>query len=201
MTDQEVWKMIDDEDLWIFDKLIIAKRSGHECGSRGFKIQKTGLYCIRPVTNFEGHGHSARIEHRQENDWMMDIHPGEFWVEKFNGTHISVDYVNGKQKLTVAGYRNELNPLYKFDFWQKIKFDLPLPKMLAKIAKKYPVVNCEFIGKKLIEVHLRENPDFAWGNSEMIPVWTKEQLKNIPENYTYISDLGEEEKRIGILVK
>lgn len=200
VTDYDVWKFTDDEDIWIFDKLIVARRSGHVCGSRGFSIPESGMYCIRPVTNFKGHSLGARFEHREKGDTMMDIHPGEFWVKKFQGTHVSVDYINGEQHLTVAGYRRQTNELYQFDYWVKENHYLPLPEILHGFINKYTVINCEFIGGKLIEIHLRENPDFLWGNSRMIPVWDTEQLDDIPPGFRFIPDNPPEERRLGLLV-
>lgn len=200
LVDEDVWKFIDDEDIWIFDKLIVARKSGHICGSRSFEIPESGMYCIRPVTNFKGHSLNSRIEYREKGDKMMDIHPGEFWVKKFNGLHVSVDYIGGEQALTVAGYRNQSDPLHRFNYWVKEKHYLPLPKMLHGFVDKYPVINCEYIGGKLVEIHLRQNPDFLWGNTRMIPVWDVEQLDNIPSGFRYIPDNPPEEKRLGMLI-
>jgi len=200
VTDEDVWNLIDDQDVWIFDKLIIARKSGHLCGSRSFKIPESGMYCIRPVTNFQGHSLGARFEYRQKGDPMLDIHPGEFWVKKFQGTHVSVDYINGEQALTVAGYRKLDDELYRFNYWTKEKHFLPLPSILENLAKKYPVINCEFIGGQLVEIHLRQNPDFLWGNSRMIPVWDIKQLEKIPPGFRFIPDDPPEEKRLGMLV-
>ena len=72
--------------------------------------------------------------------------------------------------------------------------------MLHSFVDKYPVINCEYIGGKLVEIHLRQNPDFLWGNTRMIPVWDIEQLENIPEGFRYIPDNPPEEKRLGILI-
>lgn len=200
ITDNDVWNLIDDEDTWIFDKLIVARKSGHVCGSRSFEIPESGMYCIRPVTNFKGHSLGARFEYREKGDKMMDIHPGEFWVKKFEGTHVSVDYIDGEQSLTVAGYRKLDDELYRFNFWVKENHYLPLPEFLNGFIKKYPVINCEFVGRKLIEIHLRQNPDFLWGNSRMIPVWDIKQLEKIPDGFRYIADNPPEEKRLGMLI-
>lgn len=200
ITDKDVWNFIDDEDAWIFDKLIVARKSGHICGSRSFEIPESGMYCIRPVTNFEGHSLGARFEYRQKGDLMLDIHPGEFWVKRFNGVHVSVDYIDGKQELTVAGYRKQDDEIYRFNYWTKENYFLPLPSFIQHFVGKYPVINCEFIGGKLIEIHLRQNPDFLWGNSRMIPVWNIKQLEKIPPGFRFIPDDPPEEKRIGVLV-
>ena len=199
-TDYDAWSTADHDDLWVFDKLIVARKAGHSCGTRGMVIPENGMYCIRPVTNFKGMGALARIEYRKKDDEMMDIHPGEFWVEMFSGTHVSVDYINGEQFLTVAGYRNGSDPLHKFRYWTKERHYLPLPKFLAGLASRHPVVNCEFIGGKLVEVHLRPNPDFLWGNSKVIAVWKDEEMPKIPEGMRYIEDPVPEEHRLGIII-
>ena len=35
MDDDDVWELAHEEDLWIFDKLILSKRLGYQCGPVG----------------------------------------------------------------------------------------------------------------------------------------------------------------------
>jgi hypothetical protein len=74
-----------------------------------------------------------------------------------------------------------------------------LPEILKPFAKKYQWINCEFIGGNLIEVHLRSNPDFEWGNKEFIPVWSSQSI-NVPEGYRYIK-YPDIHGRIGAYIK
>ena len=60
-------------------------------------------------------------------------------------------------------------------------------------------MNCEYIGGKLIEVHLRHNPDFVDGISEFIPVW-EGQDTNPPKGYQY-RDYPDVHGRIGAFIK
>ena len=123
--------------------------------------------------------------------------PGHFWCEWFTGQHLSVDYEYGKCKLSVVGYRST-DDLTKWDKWEKVNYYMDFPSVLWKF-KDFPIVNCEFIGGKLIEVHFRENPDFKHGNSEYIPVWEGQEI-NTPEGYTYIEN-ADVHGRIGANIK
>jgi cell surface protein SprA len=40
--EMRAWNMCLPEDLWIFDKLIVAKKAGHLCGPRGIPVPKPG---------------------------------------------------------------------------------------------------------------------------------------------------------------
>ena len=71
--------------------------------------------------------------------------------------------------------------------------------MLEEYKDKYKYFNCEFIDKKLIEVHLRVNPDFANDNSEYIPVFKGDSI-DPPKGYRYIKD-PEAHGRIGAFIK
>ena len=44
------------------------------------------------------------------------------------------------------------------------------------VLRKFEYVNIEYIGKRVIEVHLRGNPDFAHGNTVAIPVWNDDDV-------------------------
>ena len=65
----------------------------------------------------------------------------------------------------------------------KVNDRIDLPEFLQDWD--YEWLNCEFIGDKLIEVHLRRNEDFAGGISHFIPVWDRDPIEP-PEGYKYI---------------
>ena len=192
--DVEAWQKVDPADSWVFDKMVVAKMSNVPCGPRGVDVPYPAYYCVRPTTNVLGNGAGARIQMLYRNTESIEL--GYFWAKKLDGEHISIDYVDGKQVLAVRGTRALNMPLTRFDKWEKVATSIPLPEILHGIAKKYSVINCEFIGGTLIEVHLRANLDFAEGHSEMIPRWYYEPLKDI-EGYTYIPDAGYEDDRVG----
>ena len=183
MTDSTVWQELEREDLWVYDKLILSKKLGYNCGPAEVPVPKPGYYIVRPITNLAGLGLGATKQ------WIEDdtshIPPGYFWCEWFDGQHLSIDYENGKCKLSVVGHRSSTD-LTKWDRWEKVNYYMDFPTVLWKFLR-YPIVNCEFIGGKLIEVHFRGNPDFRHGNSEYIPVWEGQDI-NPPEGYTYIED-------------
>lgn len=203
------WQNCALDDLWIFDKLIIAKKSGHLCGPRGIPVPKPGNYFVRPIVNIEGMGEKARVEYIEHE--TLHLHPSEFWCEIFTGEHLSIDYVKYKPILSVVGTKHKQHPYSRFTYWEKTEKTYPLPQFLGFIPLRYSKINCEFIDGKLIEIHLRGNADFSHGNSSMIPVWKDEHPEHfdinfqythlIRDGYRFISDEGTELERLGIWVR
>lgn len=121
------------------------------------------------------------------------IYPSDFWSEIFLGDHLSVDFYQGKPKLVVKGFREKKeDPFWKWSRWERIDshYNLELPNILRNLKGSYDWINCEFIGNKLIEIHLRRNPDFRFGNRIAIPVWQKEEetIRIDKKSYRYIED-------------
>jgi hypothetical protein len=190
MNDVDVLNFIDPDDLWIYDKFILAKKLGYYCGPAGTVPQKPGEYIIRPCVNFLMMSVGAKVEKVYQYGSELDIPAGYFWCERFYGRHLSFDYQYGNQVLSVEGFRQDPNRLDRFSKWQKTKDILTLPDFLCIISEKYEWLNVECIGNKIIEVHLRYNDDFRGHDSdEIIPIWQ--------ENF-YRSECGD---RIGFLIK
>jgi hypothetical protein len=196
--EMKAWNNCLPEDLWVFDKLIVAKKAGHLCGPRGVPVPKSGEYFVKPVMNIEGMGEKARVEYLEQD--TLHLHPGEFWCEIFTGEHISIDYQKYEPVLSVVGTKHKDRPYSRFTYWEKTDQKHPLPQFLGLIPLRYKTINCEFIGGKIIEIHLRENPDFSYGNSSMIPVWKDEEDPK-PEGYRFISDNDQELERVGMWVQ
>jgi hypothetical protein len=198
LTDYDAWAYAEHKDLWVFDKLIVARRAGHICGPRGMNVPKPGMYMVRPIMNFSGMGLGARKLYIEGSTDHLE--PGEFWCEFFEGEHLSIDYRGANPVLQVRGIRDYVYPYQRFTHWQKVDHYVPLPQMLVWMCLRYKYINCEFIGGKLIEVHLRGNPDFAYENTQMIPVW-KGQSTTPPAGFRFISDgPSVDDERIGIFV-
>ena len=182
---QEEWNSIHDEDLWVYNKLILNRRLGHLCGPTGCPVPYSGYYIVRPSINLLGMGRFSRME------WIDDetehFHPSEFWCEVFYGNHYSVDFHNKECKLVVLGERLKDDPFYKWKKWSKIDYKIKFPTILNNLRGEYEWINCEFIGNKLIEVHFRRNPDFRFGNSTAIPIWKDENIEELP-NLRFIDD-------------
>ena len=189
-NDEDIWPTGPWQDLWLFDKLILARRLGYECGPAGVRVPKPDWYIVRPVTNLLGMGRGAEVLWIEAS--TDHLPPGYFWSERFVGRHISVDYHYGSQVLAVEGFRREGDPLWKFSRWERVEdiYELPLEEL-----RGYEYSNVEFIGSRVIEVHLRGNPDFQYDNSWAIPVWASEELD---ESRRFI--VAADYKRIGFYV-
>jgi hypothetical protein len=177
------WTNIHPSDLWVYNKLFLSRVLGYTCGPAGTTVPKPDFYIVRPSFNLLGMGRFARKE------WLYNytdhIHPAEFWCEIFEGEHLSVDFKNKKSELVVLGTRDDDDPYYKWEKWEKIDLDVQFPKILDDLKGNYEYINCEFIGGRLIEVHFRQNPDFRYNNTVAIPVWNDEKV----ENMTFIKDV------------
>lgn len=173
MDDRDYWEIIDSEDLWVIDKLILAKTLGYKCGPASVPPHQAGEYIVRPCVNFKMMSAGAYVTYLSPDSY--DIPDGYFWCERFTGRHLSFDYNYGKQILAVEGFRNDPNKLNRFSKWQKIDEIFFAPKKILDIAAKYEWFNIEVIGDKIIEVHFRYNDDFKNHNSDIIiPIWKEE---------------------------
>ena len=192
------WLDTDPQDIWIFDKLIIARRLGYACGPAGVDVPRDGHYIVRPCVNGVGLGLGASIEYLTVKGWTDHLPPGSFWCEIFQGDHISIDYEWGHPILSVQGFKPN-NTFTRWDRWVKVKQTYSVPKLLQPLTMKYRWMNCEYIGGKLIEVHLRRNPDFDHDNDEFIPVW-QGQDTTPPAGYRYL-ECPEAHGRVGAWIK
>lgn len=195
-TDQEVWWGAHEQDLWIFDKLLLSARLGYDCGPVGVDVQHPGEYVIRPCVNTLGMGRGARIEYIEDETDRLGL--GYFWCEKFEGRHLSVDYYYQQQELTVEGIRSKDKPLWMWDKWVKVDDEMPFPEFLKDLKGDYEYINVEYIGDKVIEVHLRPNPDWADHDSdEVVPVY----FGDLPRQEGYRYEPAPEHIRKGFLIK
>lgn len=191
------WQTTDPEDLWIFDKLILSRYLGYMCGPVGTPVPKEGYYMVRPCVNALGLGLGAQKHYIKDS--TNHLTPGHFWCEWFDGDHISIDYDWGKQCLAVQGFKAP-GTFTRWDRWKRVDdVKIKMPAFLGNIRVKYSKINCEYIGGKLIEVHLRHNPDFPGNRQEYIPVW-QGQNECPPEGYEYVED-PDVHGRIGAWVK
>src|SRR5210317_1934131 len=109
----EEWNSIHSDDLWVYNKLLLNHRLRHLCGPTGVPVPYSGYYIVRPSINLLGMGRFSRKEMIYK--YTDHFHPAEFWCEVFEGEHISIDYQNKEQKLSVIGIRDDDSPLYKWD--------------------------------------------------------------------------------------
>lgn len=200
MDDTDMFYKIDPDDLWIYDKLILSKKLGYVCGPHGVNVPRFGKYIVRPCVNFMGMGRGAYFDRfwKVTDDKMPE---GTFWCEIFKGRHISVDYKNKEQVLAVEGIKKKKDNLWRWSKWKKVEDKIPFPHVLNKLKRNYKHVNCEFIGNKLIEIHLRQNPDWMLmpKAKEIIPVFKDDIVIMPSEKYQWVD--SKDFKRLGFYWK
>lgn len=196
MEDDDAWISCHKDDLWIFDKCILSTKLGYNCGPADMDVPEPGIYIVRPCVNLAGMSRGAEFKHIGKE--TTELPPGHFWCEIFDGRHLSVDFNLNKnsrtyeQGLTIEGIREFHEPLWKFNKWIKVDDVVDYPTILSELKGDYDCINCEFIGDKLIEVHLRANEDMG-EYTEIIPVWNENDIEL--DGYQYHED--RDYKRIG----
>jgi hypothetical protein len=197
-TDIDIWTLYPQYRLF-HNKLWVNELAGNVCGPRGVDVPKPGYYCVRPIYNLCGMGSGAY------KIWLEDdtecIPLGYFWTEWLEGKHLSVDYRHKDDRWVVdrcvEGIRLETDPLYKFHKWVKSDCDFKLSKFLHHIT--VPVLNVEYIGNRVIEIHLRGNPDPDY--KELHVVWKSDNI-NVSK-YNFIESIEEfgDDVRLGFFVE
>lgn len=181
------------EELWVYNKLQLSNVLGYNCGPVGVRVKRPGTYIVRPSINFIGLGMGAQFIHIE--DLTDHLPPGHFWCEVFKGNHYSVDFEHGRIVRVTQGIHGD--DITKWEKWIAVKKDFAFPHVLWQFKDK-PNVNCEFIGNKLIEVHIRKNPDFSYNNNVFIPVWEGDVI-DVPDGYRYV-ECSDVNGRIGAYV-
>ena len=166
IDDKDVWASCPTDYLWIYDKLILARKNGYSAGPAGIAVPKPAHYIVRPITNIRMMSRGATKQWLTPAD--TDLVPdGYFWTECFTGRHTSVDFHYGIQHLAVEGFRSS-DRLDRFCRWERIADRYKFPQVLGDLWRLTPWVNVEYVDGKIIEVHLRWNDDFSNHNSDVI---------------------------------
>jgi hypothetical protein len=201
-----------DEDAWLkypqyhkwFNKLYVAEHFGYRCGPAGLKVPCPDNYVVRPIYNLAGMGLYAAVLYLTPEDTHF-IQPGYFWVEYFNGTHYSIDYlkVNGEfhQVVNFIGVNRPEN-LSLFTSWTQTDYQFTLPDSLNELDVE--CLNIEVIGDKIVEVHLRSGFLHLKQYQQLIPVFDHQPTSKF--GYTFIEEYDDAKghlpiKRLGYLVK
>ena len=191
MDDPTAFDLYPLDRIW-YDKLDLSLRLGYTCGID--RIPYSGRWIIRPISNLDGMGIGAVLDDFAEGDYVP---PGYFYSEVFTGPHVTIDYkCSGDrwpfslyprwvQGATFRGY-NTPEDLIRFTRWTRIDYPFDLPVMFNTITA--PEINVELINGKIIEVHLRTNPD-PIDYDDIIPVWNSNQ--ECPPGYRFVADLSE----------
>jgi hypothetical protein len=191
IDDLDVWPQCPTDWLWVYDKLIVARKQNIQAGPAGIPVPCDGDYVVRPITNIRMMSRGASIQRLTQSN--PDAVPdGYFWSEIVQGRHVSVDYHYGQQDLTVEGLRDDARRLDRFSCWAKISEVYALPEFLTGLGQIVPWINVEYIGGTAIEVHLRYNDDFRNHSGDMIyPVWKENPLPQPPGATWYPSAGGD----------
>lgn len=197
ISDSDVWGSLPAEHLWIYDRLILARRMGYLAGPAGVPVPQSGWYIVKPITNIRmmARGASQQWLTAEDTDAVPD---GSFWMQQFRGPHISVDYQWGQQVLAVEGFRKN-SRLDRWHRWSRVQDRIALPEILEPVARDVEWINVEYIGGLVIEVHARYNDDFRNHDSdEIYPQWCDEAVNQPPGTSWYPSAAGD---RLGFWIK
>jgi hypothetical protein len=188
---------------WTFNKLDTSLKLGYKAAPVSVPVPESGKYCIRPIYNLQGMGIYARICELEKGQTIQD-HPSMFWCEYFEGPHYSIDYI-WHSDMMVGGWWEPVfatqgfncdNNLIEFTHWNKINPPkIELPRFL-KDLQDCEVLNIEFIGNKIIEIHQRlGNLAGDWYNLDraetIVPIWENtpkskcQRLEN--DGYKYVA--------------
>lgn len=197
-SDEEIYPLVSEKDLWIFDKFHVSLKAGHICGPAGISVPVPGEYVIRPCMNILGMGMGAFFALLNRETYGLPS--GTFWCERFIGPHYSVDYYKGKQQLCVIGHREHLGDVTRWKKWEKNNIEIPYPHhILDQLEQEYDWVNVEYIGDKIVEIHLRRNPDFKGHDSNyVIPVY-KDQVIKPARDQLFVP--SQDEDRLGFYIQ
>lgn len=198
VSDCDVWHTCPAEWLWVYDKLIVARRQGILSAPAGVSVPCADYYVVRPITNIRMMGRGASVVWLEPGDNEL-VPDGYFWSQQLSGDHVSVDYQWGTPVLSVQGFREDATQLNRFNRWVKVANTIPLPNWLTDLSLLTEWINVEYIGGCAIEVHLRYNDDFANHNAdEIVPVW-KNHHSQMPFGWDwYESPAGD---RLGFWIK
>ena len=198
VSDCDVYDSCPPQWLWIYDKLIVARRQGIRAAPAGISVPAAGEYIVRPITNIRMMGRGAQRLWLEPDD-DHSVPDGYFWSEILTGPHVSVDYHWGQQCLTVQGFRDDTHRLDRFSRWCRVNRDRPLPAMLHDLKYYQQWINVEYIGDRVIEIHLRYNDDFANHDAdEIIPVWRDQPMPQ-PQDCTWYPNAAGD--RLGFWIK
>lgn len=173
--DSDVWHKYP-QHRWVFNKLELSLLLGYNAGPGGTAVPHSDEYIVRPIYNLSGMGAGAKRMYISVGDTQV-VPPGYFWCEIFSGPHITVDYEWNhthpyipQPVFAAQGYRTSTE-FYRFNAWQRIE---PKKWILPKFVEKFIDVkrfNIEYIGDRIIEIHLRPGVDFPNNSTQVIPVW------------------------------
>jgi hypothetical protein len=151
---------------------------------------------VRPIYNLLGMGVGANII-PVDHHLPTKMPPGTFWCEVFEGVQLSTTFRWSSCGWTVESCYEAVNPYFTningvsqqiISYWRRVPSTIVLPSFVDGL-RDVETINIESIGHKIIEIHLRGNPDPI--ADEFIPVYVgdDEFVKFYTEQgYSYTED-------------
>jgi hypothetical protein len=150
---------------WVYNKLSIAESQGVACGPHGLDPKAFPVFS-KPIYNMRGMGAGSRPL-RTPKEYKLYQRPGHFWMEMFEGEHVSSDVavVDGEPRW----WRHSIGaPIGggMFDHWVVLAESRPEVEAYCgewthRNLKGYTgMANFETIGARIIEAHLRFSDQF-----------------------------------------
>jgi len=210
MHDFQAWKKYPKHHNW-FNKLWLSELLKYNCGPCGTSPDVAGNYIVRPIYNLSGMGVGSTIKYLTPDD-CSQVPPGYFWCEVFSGIQYSATYTffhdtnpRWKPLKCWEGERSS-DEIFRFERWKRSDHFPNVPRLLNDLSD-VKLINVEFIGDKVIEVHLRDTPDPEY--DEIIPIWedSKKDIDKYEEMcYTYQNSYEDADgflkiPRIGFMIK
>ena len=145
---------------WIYNKMLIARSQGIECGLHDVAPRHYPVFS-KPIINLKGMGIGSRVL-RNAGERQLHCKPGHFWMTLLSGEHVSSDVA------VVAGrsvwFRHTLGipaPGGTFDYWviqaaARAALERYCGRWIHRHLSHYTgMLNVETIGGRIIEMHLR----------------------------------------------
>lgn len=189
-----------DKDAWesyphlrsYFNKLDLSLKLEYVAGPSGTPVPHDGEYIIRPIYNLSGLSANTQIVTLKEGETIND--PSLFWCEKFDGDHLTIDYSTHRNEIypqrCFHGHKNDQNIHYSS--WTRVDVkelpQLEIPPFIVKDLHSLFKFNIEWVGDKIIEIHLHHNEWFPQDAEEIIPIW--DDGENAMSSHLTLADAG-----------
>jgi hypothetical protein len=145
---------------WIYDKLLIARSQGLDCGPHDRAPPSFPVFS-KPIVNLKGMGIGSRVL-RDEADYVAHREPGHFWMTLLTGEHVSSDIaVVAGRAVWFRHTRGMPGHGGTFDHWViQAAANAGLENYCADWIRHHlgdytGMLNVETIGGRIIEMHLR----------------------------------------------
>jgi hypothetical protein len=159
VTDADAWLAFP-RLRWVYDRLQLSQALGYECGPAGTLPPRAGTWFVKPIINLNGMGIDCSVR-EYDGGSAFPIRPGSFWMPHFTGRHLSMDLKRvgrrWKVKFAVECFCRNARPFE----WRRVGDRPAVHVPIAAETAEVPWINVELVGGRVIEVHLRRNPDFA----------------------------------------